>query len=202
MSQELGVSRQSIREAMSTAKAAGLIEVRQGEGAFVISSFKDNIGAPLSILLAEQAEKIFEFLEIRKLIEVWCAEKAAQNANAADLRHLRRILQRMQTAVPTEALWEKADYEFHSSIAGASHNVIAMHIMDGLKETFDSYFRVKKFTTRPERKDILLRQHRSIYEAIRSKDAKEARKRILEHLDYVEEMISEDLLKNRAVKKG
>jgi GntR family transcriptional repressor for pyruvate dehydrogenase complex len=176
MALELGISRQSIREAIYRAKAAGLIEVRQGGGTFVISSLRGNLKPPLSILLEEQAEKIFEFLEVRRLI-----------------KRMQSILRKMEKGKPTTQVWEKADLDFHSSVAAATHNVIAMHIMEGLKESFHSYFRVKKFTTRTERKDLLLKQHKSIYEAIRVRNAREARKKALDHLDYVEEMINENL---------
>jgi GntR family transcriptional repressor for pyruvate dehydrogenase complex len=195
MAEELGVSRQSIREGISRAKTAGLIEVRQGEGTFIISSLEGNLRQPLSILLEEQAEKVFEFLEIRKLIEAWCAERASKAATAADLKKMQEILKKMEKVKPPEPTWERADLDFHSSIAGATHNVIAMHVMEGLKDSFHTYFRVKKFTTRPERKDLLLKQHRAIFEAIRQKNPKEARKKIIEHLDYVEQMITEDLLR-------
>lgn len=197
MAEELGVSRQSIREAIHRAKTVGLIDVRQGEGSFVISSLKGNMRTPLSILLEGEAEKVFEFLEIRKPIEGWCAERASEAASPGDLKKMQAILKRMEKVSPPQAVWEKADLDFHSSIAAATHNVIAMHVMEGLKDSFRTYFRVKKFTTKPERKDVLLRQHRDVFEAIKQKDPVQARKRITEHLDYVEQMIAEDLLGKR-----
>jgi DNA-binding FadR family transcriptional regulator len=69
--------------------------------------------------------------------------------------------------------------------------------MEGLKDSFNHYFRAKKFALRPERKDKLLKQHRGIYQAIRRKNPEEAKARILEHLEYVEEVIGQDLLKER-----
>jgi GntR family transcriptional regulator, transcriptional repressor for pyruvate dehydrogenase complex len=195
MAQELGVSRQSIRESIYRAKTAGLIEVRQGEGTFVISSVKGDLKPPLSLLLEEQAEKVFEFLEIRKPIEAWCAEKASEEATSADLKRMQGILRKMERVKPPEPAWESADLDFHASVAAATHNVIAMHVMEGLKDSFHAYFRVKKFTTKPERKQVLLRQHKDIFEAIKQKNPKEARKKIMEHLDYVVAMITEDLIK-------
>lgn len=192
---DLGVSRQSVREAVFRAKAAGLIEVRQGGGTFVISSLRGNLKPPLSILLEEQAEKVFEFLEIRRLIEAWCAEKAAVAAKSLDLKRMQGILRRMERGMPTTERWEKADLDFHSSLAAATHNVIAMHVMEGLKESFHSYFRVKQFTTRTERKDELLQQHKGIFDSIKRKNPRDARQRVLEHLDYVEEWIREELQK-------
>ena len=193
MAQELDVSRQSIREAIYRAKTAGLIEVRQGEGTFVISSLKGDFKAPLSILLEEQAEKVFEFLEIRKPIEAWCAERASETATPADLKRMQGILKKMERVNPPEPAWERADLDFHASVAAATHNVIAIHVMEGLKDSFHTYFRVKKFTTKPERKKVLLRQHRDIFEAISQKDPKQAREKIMKHLDYVVQMITEDL---------
>ena len=197
MALDLGVSRQSIREAIYRASTAGLLEVRQGEGTFILSSFKGSLRQPLSILLTEQAEKVFEFLEIRKLIEGWCAERASEAATPADLRKMERVLKKMERAMPAESVWEKADLEFHSFIAAATHNVLAMHVMEGLKDSFQTYFRVKKFSTKPERKDVLLGQNRRILEAIRQKEPRKARKKIMEHLDYVEEMIAEDIIGRR-----
>lgn len=199
---DLGVSRQSVREAVFRAKAAGLIEVRQGGGTFVISSLRGNLKPPLSILLEEQAEKVFEFLEIRRLIEAWCAEKAAVAAKSLDLKRMQGILRRMERGMPTTERWEKADLDFHSSLAAATHNVIAMHVMEGLKESFHSYFRVKQFTTRTERKDELLRQHKGIFDSIKRKNPRDARQRVLEHLDYVEEWIREELQKGAVKGKG
>jgi DNA-binding FadR family transcriptional regulator len=69
--------------------------------------------------------------------------------------------------------------------------------MEGLKDSFHTYFRMKKYNTKPERKDVLLGQHRDILEAIRQKDPKKARKKIREHLDYVEKMITEDIIGKR-----
>ena len=197
MAMQLGVSRQSIREAIYRATTAGLMEVRQGEGTFIISSFKGNLRQPLSILLTEQAEKVFEFLEIRKLIEGWCAERASEAATPADLKKMQGILRKMEKVKPPESAWEKADLDFHSCIAAATHNVLALHVMEGLKDSFHTYFRVKKYNAKPERKYALLRHHRGILEAIRQKDPKKARKKITEHLDYVEKMITEDIIGKR-----
>jgi len=195
MALELGVSRQSIREAIYRATSVGLMEVRQGEGTFIISSLKGNLKQPLSILIEEQAEKVFEFLEIRKVIEGWCAQRAAEAATPADLKKMQEILNKMERVKPAESAWEKADLDFHSLIAAATHNVLAMHVMEGLKDSFHTYFRVKKYTTRPERKDMLLKQHRDILEAIRKKEPKKAGRKIMVHLAYVEKMITEDILR-------
>ena len=197
MAADMGVSRQSIREAINKAKTVGLIEVRQGGSTVVVSSIKEHLKTPLAIILEEQAEKILEFLDIRKLFESWCAEKAAAAAKPADLRTMLDLLQRMEELQPGEAAWEKADLSFHSAIAAASHNLIAIHIMEGLKSSFNSYFKAKKFALGPDRKDLLHQQHQGVFMAIKQKNQQAAKDRMLEHLEYVEEVIRRDFLKHK-----
>jgi GntR family transcriptional repressor for pyruvate dehydrogenase complex len=196
MAADMGVSRQSIREAINKAKTVGLIEVRQGGSTVVVSSVKEHLKTPLAIILEEQAEKIFEFLEIRRLFEGWCAEKAASSAKAADLRAMMEQLEQMSRLEPGGSGWEKADLGFHSAIAAASHNLIAVHIMEGLKSSFNSYFKAKKFALGPERKDLLYHQHAGIFEAIKERNAEHAKAQMLEHLEYVEEVIRRDFLQS------
>jgi GntR family transcriptional repressor for pyruvate dehydrogenase complex len=163
----------------------------------VVSSVKEHLKTPLAIILEEQAEKILEFIDIRKLFECWCAEKAAAAAKHADLRAMLDLLQRMEKLQPGDAAWEKADLSFHSAIAAASHNVIAIHIMEGLRASFNSYFKAKKFALGPERKDFLHQQHQGIFMAIKQKSQQAAKTRMMEHLEYVEDVIRRDFLKHK-----
>ncbi len=193
MALDLEVSRQSVSEALYRAETMGLIEVRQGEGSFVVSSVRESLKPPLTVLLAEHAERVFEFLEIRRLLEGWCAEKAATEATPENLQTTKDILKRMEKVLPTEKRWEKVDMEFHLSVAAATQNVIAMHIMEVLKDSFRSYFQIRRITTKDERKGILLQQHKDIFKAISQRNPSLAKKKTLEHLDFIEEIINEDM---------
>lgn len=195
MASDLGISRQSIREALYRAEIVGLIEVRQGEGSFVLSSLRESLKPPLLVLLEEEAGRIFEFLEVRKLIEGWCAEKAATEATSEDLGEMEGILEKMERIVPTDAGWEGLDVEFHLSIARTTHNVIAIHIMEALKDSFGSFFRFRKVFSRPEKKDLLWQHHHAIYKAITQRDPLLAKKKIVAHLDFIERKIREEMEK-------
>jgi GntR family transcriptional repressor for pyruvate dehydrogenase complex len=195
MASDFGISRQSIREALYRAEIMGLVEVRQGEGSFVLSSVRESLKPPLLVLLEEEAGRIFEFLEVRKLIEGWCAEKAAIAATAEDLEEMGRILERMESIIPTDREWEAVDVQFHLSIAAATHNVIAMHLMEALKDSFGSFFRFRKAFARPEKKDLLWQHHQEIYRAISQRDPSLAKQMIVDHLNYIEKKIKEEMEK-------
>jgi GntR family transcriptional repressor for pyruvate dehydrogenase complex len=193
MSSTLGVSRQSIREALNRAETMGLIEVRQGEGSFVLSSVRESLKSPLALLLAEQAERVFEFLEIRKLIEGWCAEKAATEADEEDLGKIEAILNKMKGIQPGDRTWEKMDMEFHFSVVAATHHVIAMHIMEALKVSFDSFFDFRQFLKKIDNKELMWQHHYEVYEAISNRDAPLAKRKIIRHLNFIERKIREGL---------
>jgi len=195
MASDLGISRQSLREALYRAKIMGLIEVRQGEGSFILSSAHESLQTPLLVLLEEEGERIFEFFEIRKLIEGWCAEKASNEATVDDLEKMKKILEKMERVVPSDSKWEELDMEFHLSVAAATHNVIAMHLMEALRESFGAFFRFRKVITKPEKKDLLWDHHNQVYKAISQKDPSLARQKIVDHLDFIEDKIREDIEK-------
>jgi len=195
MASDLGISRQSIREALYRAEIMGLVEVRQGEGSFVLSSVRESLRPPLLVLLEEEAGRIFEFLEVRKVIEGWCAEKAAMEATAGDLKNMEGILENMERSTTGDREWEAVDVEFHLSIAAATHNLIAIHIMEALKDSFGSFFRFRQALTRPDKKDLLCQHHIEIYGAIRQRDPFGAKQKLVAHLDYIEKKIREEVEK-------
>ncbi|MCE5283610.1 MAG: FadR family transcriptional regulator [Deltaproteobacteria bacterium] len=196
---KLGISRQSTREAIYRAQSMGLIEVRPGEGSFVVSSARETLKDPMKALLEEEAGKIFDFLEIRRVIEGWCAARAAIMATEADLEKIRTALEQMQQMALTDTRWDKEDTDFHMFIAAASKNVLATHIMQTLKESFEEYFRLRRTTIREDKtkKGIYLQQHIDIYEAISRKDSDLSQMKVLEHLETIEEVIIDDLRKQR-----
>lgn len=196
---KLGISRQSTREAIHRAQSMGLIDVRPGEGSFVVSFAREILKDPMRALLEEEAGKIFDFLEMRKAIEGWCVARAAIMATDADLDKIRGALERMQQMALTDTRWDKEDTDFHMSIAAASKNVIATHIMQTLKESFADYFKLRRTTIREDKtkKGIYLQQHLEIYEAIRQKDPDLSRRKVLEHLEIIEKVIVKDLKKQQ-----
>lgn len=104
-------------------------------------------------------------------------------------------MEKMEKLVPTDREWEGTDVEFHLSIAAATHNVIAIHIMEALKDSFGSFFRFRKVLTRPEKKDLLWQHHHEIYRAISQRDPFLAKEKIIYHLDFIEKKIAEEMEK-------
>ena len=190
---DLRISRQSIREALNRAEVMGLIEVRQGEGSFILSSIKKSLKPPLTIIIEKEAERIFDFLEIRKLVEGWCAKKAASEATGEELENMKEILEKMKKVVSKDKQWEELDLQLHLSFAKATHNVIAVHIMEALKRNFGPFFRFAKSMPRSEKIDVLWQHHHEIFLAIERRDPETAKNKVIEHLNFIEKKLKEDI---------
>ena len=190
---ELKISRQSIREALNRAEVMGLIKVRQGEGSFIQSSVKGTLKPPLTLIIEQEAARIFEFLEIRKLVEGWCAEKAALEATSAELQGMLEILEKMKKVASKNKQWEELDLDLHLSFAKATHNVIAVHIMEALKVNFGPFFKFTKSMPSSEKIDVLWQHHYEIFKAIERRDPKTAKHKVIEHLNFIEEKLKEDM---------
>lgn len=190
---ELRISRQSIREALNRAEVMGLIRVRQGEGSFILSSVKGALKPPLALIIEQEAARIFDFLEIRKLVEGWCAEKAALEATGEELQGMQEILEKMKKVASKDKQWEKLDLELHLSFAKATHNVIAVHIMEALKVNFGPFFKFTKSMPSSEKIDVLWQHHYEIFKAIERRDPETAKQKVIEHLNFIEEKLKEDM---------
>jgi len=190
---ELRISRQSIREALNRAEVMGLIKVRQGEGSFILSSVKGALMPPLTLIIEQEAARIFEFLEIRKLVEGWCAEKAALEATGEELQGMQEILEKMKKVASKDKQWEELDLELHLSFVKATHNVIAVHIMEALKVNFGPFFKFTKSMPSSERLDVLWQHHNEIIDAITRKDSNAAKQKVVDHLNFIEEKIRKDM---------
>jgi len=202
LAKDLRVSRQSIREALKKAESKGLIKVRQGEGTFILSAASDLLESPFLTMMTEEVGKIYEFIEIRKLIEVWCAQKAAQFATSRDLKKMEKALSEMEKLIDSREILGKPDIDFHIAIAEASHNTLMVHMMTTIKQILLSMFKISNFTRRPGKNRILIRQHQEIYQAIKSKNPQLAAQKMEGHLQFVESEWRQEISRQRVKKKS
>jgi DNA-binding FadR family transcriptional regulator len=182
LSQQLGVSRASVREALIAMEIDGLIDVRVGLGVFVCATpFARRQDRTLS------DPGPFEVLEARQLIEGETAGLAAKNASTADLAAIRATISMMSDEVRGTGAGLDADALFHLRIAEASGNGALVHMVKQLWNfRYSAMFRKldEHFDT-PARHAAAIQEHLVLVEAIEHRDASKARGAIQAHLDSV-----------------
>lgn len=188
LAEMFGVSRPSVREALNTLAAAGLVESYQGGGTVVKSLVESSSGPPLSELIKVERERALDVIEVRKCMEGWTAYYAAQRALPEDLRKLAAIIDGMERNLAGMQPSEDLDANFHIIIAKATHNIVWLHLMqsifDAMKEFQQGVWRAVYLTGDDQR--TLFDHHRTIFEAIRDRDPEGARDRMLTHLNFAE----------------
>ena len=118
LSAELGISRNTVREAMRVLAFSGLIEIRQGDGSY-LRSMTDPLGTmrALSHCTLGQAQ------ETRQILEVEAIGLAAQRRTASDLRALRTALDTSAALYQGDLeAYISADLAFHQRLVDAAHN--------------------------------------------------------------------------------
>lgn len=193
LSEAMGVSRPSLREALADLQDRGLLVSRAGAGVFVADVLGSAFSSSLVKLFARHDVAVFDYIAFRRDMEGLAAERAAQLGSDTDLKVIDAIFHKMEAAHnkrnPTEE--SGLDADFHLSIIEASHNVIMLHMMRSMYQLLREgvfYNRQIMFMQRTTR-DMLLDQHRAINEALQSRDAPGARAAVEAHLNFVEEAL-------------
>ncbi|TCS61945.1 FCD domain-containing protein [Primorskyibacter sedentarius] len=195
LSERLGVSRPSLREAIADLQERGLLASRAGAGIYVADVLGSAFSDALVRLFASHDEAVFDYLSFRRDMEGLAAERAARLASETDLKVIQSVFDKMQAAHAKRNPDDEArlDADFHLAIIEASHNVIMLHMMRSMYQLLREgvfYNRQIMFQRRTTR-ETLLDQHRQINAALQARNPAEARRSIEAHLDYVEDALTE-----------
>ncbi len=195
LSERMGVSRPSLREALGDLQERGLLTSKAGAGVYVADVLGSAFAPALVKLFSTHDKAVFDYISFRRDMEGLAAERAARLASDTDLQVINTIFEKMETAHQKRNPADEAhlDANFHLSIIEASHNVIMLHMMRSMYELLREgvfYNRTIMFKQRMTR-DALLEQHRSINSALQARDPSGARAAIESHLNFVETALSD-----------
>lgn len=201
LSEKLGVSRPSLRDAVAELQERGLLVSRAGAGIFVADVLGSAFSDALVQLFATHEEAVFDYIAFRRDMEGLAAERAARLGSDTDLRVVDAIFHKMEAAHQKRDPSDEAglDAEFHLAIIEASHNVVMLHMMRSMYDLLKQgvfYNRQMMFKNRTTR-DVLLDQHRNINDALQSRDPVAARAAVEAHLSYVEKSLTEQIKADR-----
>ena len=116
-----GVSRTVVREAIAALRAEGLVETRQGSGAFVAT---DTSRRPFRIDPdgLESVGQVVDVLELRICVEVEAAGLAAERRTKADIRRMGKVSHRFAAAIDRGDPAIAIDFDFHAAVGAATQN--------------------------------------------------------------------------------
>jgi len=172
---QLGLSRNSLREAVRALALARVLEVRQGDGTYVSSLEPSELLAPTQFAThLLRGSTVLELFEVRRMLEPEAAAMAARRADDEIKRELRHELDRMIDAGDRVEDLVAADAAFHDVIGRAPGNAVLRSLLQSLST---STIRARLWHGMQDEValDVARSEHERIYEAIVAGDADLAR---------------------------
>ncbi|SFQ73040.1 FadR/GntR family transcriptional regulator [Amycolatopsis rubida] len=164
LSAQLGVGRNTVREAVRALAHTGILEVRQGDGTYVRAT--SEVSGAIRRLCGTELREV---LHVRRLLEVEGARLAATARTEEDLAELRVLLNRRDTDWDEGRLddFARSDAEFHQVVVRCGHNGLLLELYRGLMEAITAS--VASTSDNPEHAEMI--RHRELVDAIETRDA-------------------------------
>ncbi|AMP16484.1 FadR/GntR family transcriptional regulator [Collimonas pratensis] len=203
LSEQFGVSRTVVREAISRLKNEGAVEPRQGSGVYV--SEQGHL-RPLRIQFdqASSADAVLQIVELRRAIDAEVAALAATRRTPRQLKAIETALKGIEADVKAGGDGVLADVMFHRSIAEATGNPFLLQTLAFLSQYLEAATAVTR--SNEARRDDFMRQvyeeHAAIASAIAAGDALGARNAAQNHMFNAARRLSQGAVAAKAAPKA
>ena len=178
-----GVSRTVVREAFSRLKTLGLIETRQGSGAYV-KALPGPETENLKLVPDGSVDAVLKVVEVRRALEAESAALAAERRTAKSLQKIKQAMRALDKAVASGGDGVSEDVAFHAAIAEAANNSFLLDTLAYLNQFLENATRVTRANeaTRADLEDAVRDEHQAIVKAIEMGDVKAARLAGTQHM--------------------
>jgi DNA-binding FadR family transcriptional regulator len=190
LSEELGISRTTLREAIHILVSQGVLVVRRGKGTYVVENLNryvemdNDLGRGIQNI-AEMRVTLRDLYETRLIFEPAAAELACKRATDEEIQEILRLGEECQYYVknyPTGSLRIASESAFHGAILKASHNEFLSQFMPILTETLEKTFAMN-FNLDIVAEDAY-KDHITIMEFLRRRDGEGLKSAVTIHLRH------------------
>lgn len=142
--QEIGVSRNVLREAIKSMELMGLVKACPGRGTEVRSFNLDFIFQHVLFFnMAEDASHVRQLFEIRKTLELGNMRMAFDRITPEQVKHLRKLVEKMKISWAEKGYFTEEDQEFHQTLFSSVDNPILNSLLDAVW-TIDNNFQLEE----------------------------------------------------------
>ena len=186
LSRQMGVSRNSIREALGTLQALNVVSSHAGSGTYVENLPDSKELEALILPVIKESESPMVVFEARKVFEPGVIEKAIPSLGERDFDVLRQILRDMESLLESDRYEEayEANARFHLYIAKAVENPIVRNTMSSLwKQTHDELLREAVGNYWRDNKETANDLHWKLLDAMERGDVSSAKEIVRDHYE-------------------
>jgi len=182
LTEQLGVGRSSLREALRALSMVGIINVRHGKGAYVNADPESLALYSLEWKDIKKQQKVQEIIEARMHLEQVIVQLVIEKADEEDFRELRDRLKYMQSLRNEREAYIQADLAFHFALAKASHNSLMLSFYYNIRHIMRTWLERTMPQIYQQDRDITEQQHSDLLQAIEARDLAKAQTVIRQHI--------------------
>ena len=192
LSEKLGLSRSSLREAVKALEIIRVLDVRRGDGTYVTSLEPKLLTEAMSFMVdLHQDETILDIFAVRRILEPAAAAMAAGRITPEQTAALRATMENIDESTSVEQLVEH-DHVFHQLITAAANNSYLASVLDALSSS-TVRARIWRGLTQEKAVDRTLSEHAAIVDALERGDAELAKALLTVHISGVEHWLRQAL---------
>jgi Transcriptional regulators len=192
LSEKLGVSRNSVREAIRTLDIMGVISSQQGAGNFLTGNFENNLIESLSMMFLLNQIDYKQISQLRRALEMEALMLAIDNISDYQIQDLKEIISQLENE--TEANNVVLDKRMHYNIALASKNTLIINILDALSEVLDKFIvdLRREILSQEDSRKLLMEAHNGMVESLILRDKNLAYESINKHFGIIDQKLKEN----------
>jgi GntR family transcriptional regulator, transcriptional repressor for pyruvate dehydrogenase complex len=181
----LHIGRSTLREALKSLAFVGLVQMRPGEGTYVLNGTRLLIDRLRAHGVLKTEKELRDVGEARLILETELAALAAERLEPADLENLEEILDQMKHSLGGEGReYADLDVEFHLAVAKCSKNQMLHELLMPIRGILQEF--IAKSQELPGIKCEAHEHHTKILAALRQRNPEKARRAMRAHLQTCE----------------
>lgn len=190
LSRDLGVARNSIREAIKILEAYGVIHIKRADGTFVCDTYNQKMLDPMLYGIILQKDTWQDFIKLRTVMDIGTLYVVLRQENtAAQVCRLKEIVGKMEASFTKDSFSVDEimayDEEFHSVIAEAAGNIQLVNITDYITRiTIPSRKKTVEKIVNIKEADNFISLHNQLIRVIEEKQFDQIEKAVLDHYVY------------------
>ncbi len=185
LTEQFGVSRTTVRDALRVLESQGLINIKVGAGggAFISPPSSEPISQVVNDMLRLTRVSTRELVEARLVIETSIVTYAADRATPEDLEAMRQAIAEAKAArLAGEARFTPYSVNFHVALAKAAKNQVLLFTVNTFRSAF--YETLEKLMPDEGMSERAIEDHQQLLDAIAAHDVERALQVMREHLSY------------------
>jgi len=186
----LGVSRNSVREAMRIMDMTGVITSLQGSGNYISCDFEKSITESMYMMFALDQTDYSQLIQLRRALESMAAALAVDNASDEDIQQIASYVREIDWSEDRKRNVE-LDKQIHYTLAHVSGNRLIETILKSLSATIDTFIKDMHYEIlrTEERKRLLNEAHAEIVDALNERSRKKVQAALDKHFDLLEQIV-------------